>query len=129
MKNEELKFNPEYNGKTFGERADLSQAGGASVLIKNSLLSIGYSNKISGSRIGSDGTIETNKTLFVNNPLESTNFKKLIQEPNSGITIWLSNGTTPNGNLDGTKGDICLYCSATGQIAYNTDGGTSWTLL
>ena len=46
-----------------------------------------------------------------------------------GQIIWSSNGTTPNGNLTGTKGDICLNCSATGQIGYCTANGTTWTLL
>jgi hypothetical protein len=61
------------------------------------------------------------------NAVVTTNFRKVIWETNTGITIWISNGTDPNGSLSGTAGDICLnwwtnkpyYCTWT----------TNWTAL
>jgi hypothetical protein len=65
----------------------------------------------------------SNPIKTLNNALVSTNFKKAALF--NGVQIWTSDGTTPNGNLSGTTGDICLngdsgkpyYCVAT----------TSWT--
>ena len=54
----------------------------------------------------------------------STNFKKLIE--GDGITIWKSNGTTPNGNLTGVAGDLCLNWPS-GQTFYCSAAGTTWT--
>lgn len=36
------------------------------------------------------------------NNITSTNFRKIQTETNTGITIWISNGTTANGALTGT---------------------------
>lgn len=53
------------------------------------------------------------------------NFRKLFSETNTSVVIWLSDGTTPNGNLSGTAGDICLN-GTSGQAFYCT-GTTNWT--
>ena len=53
----------------------------------------------------------------------STNFKKIKNE--AGVTSWVSNGTTPNGNLSGTAGDTCKNGTG-GQMFYCT-GTTNWT--
>ncbi len=53
----------------------------------------------------------------------STNFKK-IQKIDS-ISIFVSNGTTPNGNLTGVAGDIC-YNGPSGQPFYCSSSGTTW---
>ena len=53
----------------------------------------------------------------------ATNFKKTIEA--GGSTVWVSDGTTPNGNLSGTAGDICLN-GTSGQTFYCT-GTTNWT--
>jgi hypothetical protein len=42
-----------------------------------------------------------------------------------GLTIWTSDGTTPNGNLSGFIGDICF--GADGGKAYYCTGTTNWT--
>lgn len=58
------------------------------------------------------------------NAVVSTNFRKVLNESNAGITIWISDGTDPNGTLTGTAGDICLN-GVNNKPAYNT-GGTTW---
>ena len=58
------------------------------------------------------------------NAVVTTNFRKVIGETATGITIWISNGTDPNGSLSGTAGDICLN-GATNKPAYCT-GTTVW---
>lgn len=57
--------------------------------------------------------------------LTSTNFKKLIVL--AGVTLWISDGTTANGNLSGTAGDIC-FNAGTNKPEYCT-GTTNWTAL
>jgi len=52
-----------------------------------------------------------------------TNFKKIASW--AGVTLWVSDGTTPNGNLTGTAGDVC-YNGASSQPFYCT-GTTNWT--
>lgn len=56
------------------------------------------------------------------NAVVSTNFKKIANY--AGVTLWVSNGTDPNGTLTGTAGDIC-YNGATNKPAYCT-GTTVW---
>lgn len=55
----------------------------------------------------------------------SSHFRKIYKETGSGITLWHSDGTTPNGNLSGTAGDVC-FNGASSQIFYCT-GTTNWT--
>lgn len=69
---------------------------------------------------GSGFNLSIDTTTFV-----STNFKKGIKV--NGISIWTSNGTTPNGNLSGTTGDICINCDS-GKTYYCT-GTTNWTAM
>ena len=61
------------------------------------------------------------------NAITSTNFRKLLTEGNTGCTIWISNGTTPSGNLTGQAGDICLNGDS-GNI-YRSGGTTAWTAM
>jgi len=56
----------------------------------------------------------------------TTNFFKAITI--GTFTIWYGNENTPNGALSGTKGDILLNGSATGQAFWCT-GTTNWTAL
>jgi hypothetical protein len=59
--------------------------------------------------------------------VQNTNYRRIIKETATGITLWWGNGTTANGTLSGTAGDVLLnggsnkpeYCTAT----------TSWTAL
>ena len=61
----------------------------------------------------------------VQNTTVSTNFKKQISL--GGTVIWWSNSTTPNGNLSGNAGDICL--NADSGKAYYCTGTTNWTAM
>lgn len=58
------------------------------------------------------------------NALTDTNFRELETETNTGISRWVSDGTTPNGNLTGTQGDTCSN-GENGQ-EYYCSGGTVW---
>lgn len=55
----------------------------------------------------------------------STNYKIMMYL--GGVFIWKSAGVTPNGNLTGTAGDICL--GADSGKAYYCAGGHSWTAM
>lgn len=66
--------------------------------------------------------------LFVQqDALVSTNFKLVAQF--AGINVYISNQNSPNTALSAPEGSICLNASATGQIAYNNDGATSWQII
>lgn len=62
---------------------------------------------------------------IVQDALISTHFKKVIVA--AGVTIWTSDGTTANGALSGTAGDICLNAGSN-KPEYCT-GTTNWTAL
>jgi len=59
------------------------------------------------------------------NAVVSTNFRKIINETNSGVTHWMGDGTDPNGTLSGTAGDV-LFNGLNNQIYYCT-GTTNWS--
>ena len=61
------------------------------------------------------------------NAVVSTNYRKLVTETATGITIWMGNGTGANGVLSGTAGDI-LINGATNKPEYCT-GTTVWVAL
>jgi len=60
---------------------------------------------------------------IANEALTSTNFKRTMDL--NGITIWTSDGTSPNGSLSGTAGDVCF--GADSGKSYYCTGTTSWT--
>ena len=68
-------------------------------------------------------SVNTTPLLITQNALVSTNFQRVIDA--GGSVLWRSDGTTPNGNLSGTQGDICLN-GTSGQTFYCT-GTTNWT--
>lgn len=59
--------------------------------------------------------------------LQNTNYRRIIKETATGITIWMGNGTTANGTLSGTAGDI-LINGGSNKPEYCT-GTTNWTAL
>jgi hypothetical protein len=59
---------------------------------------------------------------FMGGAVISTNFTPVIMLKN--ITIYISNGTTPNGNLSGKAGDICFGADA--GKAYKCTSTTTW---
>lgn len=75
-----------------------------------------------------DGYVQAILTFLGSNFLDANNHFKLIFTLGT-VSVYLSDGTTPNAVLTANKGSICLFTSATGQMAYNTNGGTGWTLL
>lgn len=74
-----------------------------------------------------DFRYKTNKqfsTIRKSGDLVSTNFRKI--QIWGTVTLWVSNGTIPNGNLSGTAGDVCFGADS-GKSYYNSGGGTVWT--
>lgn len=61
-----------------------------------------------------------------NDGLVSTNFKIMMEL--DGVTVYISDGTTAEGNLTGVAGDICLNCAA-GVAMYCDANGTNWTAM
>ena len=61
-------------------------------------------------------------------PTSTNYFRMMYLGGNSGGNyIWKANGVTPNGNLSGSAGDICI--GADGGKAYYCGGGTTWTAM
>lgn len=65
----------------------------------------------------------TGNPLKINGATVSTHFKK--EASFDGVTLWKSDGTTPNGNLSGTAGDVCI--NADSSQSYYCTGTTNWT--
>lgn len=61
------------------------------------------------------------------NAITNVNFRKLWKETNAGVTLWISDGTTPDGNLSGIAGDVC-YNGPGGAIFYCT-GTVNWNTI
>ena len=75
-----------------------------------------------------DFRYQTNKKLSdirKSGDLVSTNYRKI--QIWGTVTLWVSNGTTPNGNLSGTAGDVC-FGGDSGKTYYCT-GTTNWTAM
>lgn len=79
---------------------------------------ISFLNQVS---ISSAGT----PIALANSTLISTNFKSMVSV--DGVTIWKSNGATPNGVLTGTVGDICI--NGLSNNVYYCRGTTVWSTL
>lgn len=108
-------------------QSDIEQTGTSSVLRTGELRSINYKTSSSGWNIRVDGTSELNQaTIIVDNPVVSTNFRKIISST-TGFVLWESDGTTPDGNLSGTAGDICV--NGASNKPYYCMGTTNWTAL
>lgn len=76
----------------------------------------------------SNGLILSGPDLIVTQPtVTSTHFRKVFNETTTGVSIWISDHTTPNANLSGTEGDLCLN-GPSGQ-SYWCGGTTTWTAV
>lgn len=62
-----------------------------------------------------------------NDGVQNTNYRRMIKETASGITLWWGNGTGANGVLSGTAGDVLLN-GASNKPEYCT-GTTTWVAL
>lgn len=79
--------------------------------------------QLTNSGSGSTGTALIRGTQVV----QSTHFYKIMTESASGVTLWMGDGTTGQGNLSGTAGDI-LFKGGSNKPEYCT-GTTNWTAL
>ena len=73
------------------------------------------------------GTLNDFTTVLslTQNAVTTTHFRNVIKA--SGVTIWVSDGTTPNGALSGTTGDLCLN-GPSGHMFW-CGGTTTWTQI
>ncbi len=90
---------------------------GAGVGPSSSLSSRNYISDSSGWGIISNGDAQ-----FNGNHVVSGHFTPVIKL--LGLTVYVSDTTSPNGNLTGGTGDICF--GADNGKAYKCTGGTSW---
>lgn len=90
---------------------------GAGIAPVQSINSANFTSNSSGWGLTAAGTAQFNGTHLV-----STNFTPVVTF--LGTTIYISNGTSPNGVLSGASGDIALKCDS-GKM-YVCTGGTVW---
>ena len=72
----------------------------------------------------------TSRIQILNNRVTSGHFRQIIQYGNgtkNPTTVWMSDGTTPSGNLTGVKGDMC-YNGPSGH-SFWCGGTTTWTQI
>lgn len=83
-------------------------------------------NAGAGLSIALTGAAGAAPAIKVNTVVQSTHFRLLFKETNT-TSLWISDGTTAQGNLSGTAGDIC-FNAGSNKPEYCT-GTTSWTAL
>lgn len=115
-------------GLTTGKAISLTLNGlttGNGLLIASSSTDTGTRGliQLTQSGAGATGTSMIRMTQVVT----STNYRKIFSESGSGVTLWFGNGTTANGNLTGTAGDIC-FNGGSNKPEYCT-GTTTWVAL
>jgi len=71
--------------------------------------------------------VATVPLTIVQDALVSTNFKKVGTF--AGISIWVSDGTSPNGALTGTTGDICLAGTGGATFYASNGAGQVWASM
>jgi hypothetical protein len=108
-----------------GAGGTLTSAGSVVTIINESTQTAGtLTDTVIALSVTQSGLSTALPLSITQNAVVTTNFRKVIGETNTGINIWWSNGTDPNGTLTGVAGDICLN-GATNKPAYCT-GTTVW---
>jgi hypothetical protein len=80
-------------------------------------------------KLVNSGAGALNPMILMTQVVQQTNFRKIWTESGTGISIWISDGTSPNGNLTGVTGDVCLNGTA-GATFYSSNGaGKVWATL
>lgn len=90
--------------------------GGLSVRSK-SIQSQNFIGGAQGWGLSSIGDVQMNGNI-----LTSAHFTKVFSAKN--VSFYVSDGTTPNGNLSGNAGDVCF--GADSGNAYKCTSGTTW---
>jgi fibronectin-binding autotransporter adhesin len=121
------------SGLTTGYAMQITDGGASNTLTSGSMLRV-YSNSNDTTARGVVSIVQDNASatgatpiLIQQDGVVSTNYRRLIKESATGITIWMGNGTTANGTLSGTAGDI-LINGGSNKPEYCT-GTTNWTAL
>lgn len=87
--------------------------------IAKSIVSPGFKSASMGWKFNSNGgPLESNGSSVV-----STHFTAFFKAKT--ITMYVSDGTTPNGNLSGNTGDVCFGADS-GKAYKCTSAGTTW---
>ena len=97
---------------------------GAGLTIASS--STSSTNAGAGVSIAFTGTGAAAPAIKINTVVQSTHFRLIFKETNT-TSLWVSDGTTAQGNLTGTTGDIC-FNAGSNKPEYCT-GTTNWTAL
>ena len=98
-------------------RSSFGGGGGVIVPLKE-LRSSNLKGNESGWILNRNGNVEFNGAVT-----SDTNFQKVASF--KGVTLYVSDGTTPNGNLSGTAGDVCF--NGPGGQPFYCGGTTTWT--
>ena len=115
---------------------------GANALTTGSLVSLTSNSADTGTRslvyVHNDHASSTGATALeivndstlacikITGATQSSHFQKAIKA--GGVSIWISDGTTAQGNLTGVVGDICLNAGSN-KPEYCTVSGTTWVTI
>ena len=120
------------NNVAIGYQAGRHETGSNTFSVDNQFRADTVTEKTNSILYGVMASAPTNQTLTVNALLTvtgaatvSSHFNKQITA--GGVAIWKSDGTTPNGALSGTQGDICLN-GPSGHMFW-CGGTTTWTQI
>ena len=110
---------------------------GAAILVTANALTSGNGIKVTSSstdttahnliQVVNSGTGSIASLFGGTQVVTSTHFRKILTESGSGVTLWFGDGTTGQGNLTGTVGDI-LFNGGSNKPEYCT-GTTNWSAL
>lgn len=100
-------------------RSSFANSGGVVIPLKE-VRSSNFEGNSAGWILNRNGLAE-----FNGNAVTSTNFTQVLKC--KGVSIVVSDGTTPNGNLSGVAGDLCLN-GPSGQ-PFKCTSGTTWVGL
>lgn len=81
--------------------------------------------QLTGSSASATGTAAIRATMSK----QSTHFVRLFTESTTGVTLWLSDGSTANAALAATTGDICFNAGSNKPEYCTNGGGSLWTAL
>ena len=126
-----MKISPdkiEANNYPLQDASNVVSAADGSMLNNRGFQSQNYSPLSAGWKLDSNGIIESLTETKLSGLTTETNFRKILEEPNTGVSIWVSDGTTPDGNLTGAVGDLCLNGPA-GVCFYCDSAGKNWTAM
>ena len=114
--------------RTMGSSGGTKTANGALLKLENVTTTAGLTDNVIPVEIVQDSQGLGIPISITQNAVISTNFRRVISEEVTGTQIWIGDGaTSPDTNLSGQAGDICLNGDS-GNI-YRCTGTTNWTAM